>query len=86
MISKEDLIENKKLMFLGAVAFDSVNGFWIVSSVPRFPAKVSTGFDYRKSQTKNGQTIFCVTVPNTMEDKISKFDYINTLSVKFKHN
>lgn len=54
------------------MAFDRVNGFWIVSSVPRFPAKVSTGFDYRISQTENGQTIFCVTVPQKMEDKIKQ--------------
>lgn len=81
-----DLIENKKDMFSGAVAFDRVNGFWIVSSVPRFPAKVSTGFDYRINQTKKGQIILCVTVPEKIEDKISKYNYIITLFVTFKPN
>lgn len=71
-------------MFPGLVAFDSGNGFWIVSSVPRFPAKVSTGFDFRISQTKKGQTILCVTVPGDMEDKISKFYHMCiNLFVKF---
>lgn len=56
----------------GAVAFDKDNGFWMVSSVPHFPAKVSSGFIYRSSQTKNGQTILCVTVPAKMKNKINQ--------------
>lgn len=60
-------------MITGAVAFGETEGFWIISSVPRFPAKVSTGYNYSESQTKKGQTILCVTVPENMEDKISKF-------------
>lgn len=57
----------------GAVAFNATKGFWIISSVPRFPANVSIGYNYGKSQTKKGQIILCVTVPGNMEDKISKF-------------
>lgn len=60
-------------MITGAVAFGETEGFWIISSVPRFPAKVSTGYNYSESQTKKGQIILCVTVPRNMEDKISKF-------------
>lgn len=60
-------------MITGAVVFGETEGFWIISSVPRFPAKVSTGYNYSESQTKKGQIILCVTVPGNMEDKISKF-------------
>lgn len=60
-------------MITGAVVFGETEGFWIISSVPRFPAKVSTGYNYGESQTKKGQIILCVTVPGNMEDKISKF-------------
>lgn len=60
-------------MITGAVVFGETEGFWIISSVPRFPAKVSTGYNYNESQTKKGQIILCVTVPGNMEDKISKF-------------
>lgn len=61
-------------MITGAVAFGETEGFWIISSVPRFPwpASGSTGYNYGESQTKNGQIILCVTVPENMEDKISK--------------
>lgn len=62
-------------MITGAVAFGEIEGFWIISSVPRFPwpASGSTGYNYGESQTKKGQIILCVTVPENMEDKISKF-------------
>lgn len=62
-------------MITGAVAFGETEGFWIISSVPRFPwpASGSTGYNYGESQTKKGQIILCVTVPENMEDKISKF-------------
>lgn len=56
----------------GAVAFNATKGFWIISSVPRFPANVSIGYNYGKSQTKKGQIILCVTVPGNMEDKIKE--------------
>lgn len=61
-------------MITGAVAFGETEGFWIISSVPRFPwpASGSTGYNYGESQTKKGQIILCVTVPENMEDKISK--------------
>lgn len=61
-------------MITGAIAFGETEGFWIISSVPRFPwpASGSTGYNYGESQTKKGQIILCVTVPENMEDKISK--------------
>ena len=58
--------------YLGALAFDHTSGFWIVSSVPRFPTPVKDGYKYKDEQTKYGQTILCVSVDKTMEAKISK--------------
>nr|XP_022297821.1 plancitoxin-1-like [Crassostrea virginica] len=54
----------------GALAFDRTSGFWIVSSVPRFPAPVKDGYKYQDQQKTFGQTILCVSVDKTMEDKI----------------
>lgn len=56
----------------GVLAFDKNTGFWIVSSVPKFPSPVAEGFRFLNSQTKFGQTILCVTVANTVENSLSK--------------
>lgn len=47
----------------GAVAFDKMRGFWMVSSVPKFPPpRLPNGFHYRGGQTTYGQTVLCVTI------------------------
>lgn len=46
----------------GALAFGSSKGFWMISSVPKFPAMASTRYAYLDSQTVYGQTILCVTL------------------------
>ncbi|XP_061180817.1 deoxyribonuclease-2-alpha-like [Saccostrea echinata] len=60
----------------GTYAFGKDSGFWIISSVPRFPAavpesimeSVSDSYIYKDSQTVKGQIIFCVTLgPKYME-------------------
>lgn len=43
----------------------------MISSVPRFPANVSEGFQYLIPQTRFGQIVLCVTVPQSIESKIS---------------
>lgn len=57
--------------FSGVLAFDNTKGFWIVSSVPRFPSPVAKGFMFSDSQTKFGQSILCVTVAKTVENILS---------------
>lgn len=52
----------------GVLAFDNTKGFWIVSSVPRFPSPVAKGFMFSDSQTKFGQSTLCVTVAKTVEN------------------
>lgn len=46
----------------GALAFSKSSGFWMVSSVPRFPAAQRDGYHYFVPQTIYGQIILCVTV------------------------
>lgn len=46
----------------GVLAFGSSNGFWMISSVPKFPALESNGYEYKPGQLKFGQTILCVTL------------------------
>lgn len=48
----------------------------MVSSVPRFPAKKSNGYNYLVNQTRYGQTILCVTVGKAVENDLSKYNYI----------
>lgn len=43
----------------------------MVSSVPKFPAKKSSGYNYLDNQTIYGQTILCVTVAKAVENDLS---------------
>lgn len=54
----------------GALAFGSSNGFWMVSSVSKFPAPVANGYEYLTPQLKYGQTILCVTLAKSMKSII----------------
>lgn len=54
----------------GVLAFDSTMGFWMVSSIPRFPSKVSLGFNFSISQTLYGQIVLCTTVRESVKDII----------------
>lgn len=47
----------------GAYAFDDDTGFWLISSVPEFPAPRKQGYRYELKQIVKGQSILCVTVP-----------------------
>lgn len=53
-------------------AFDKEQGFWIVSSVPNFPAPLSKGYEYDKSQFRHAQTLICITLKSKYLDVISK--------------
>lgn len=65
------LVNNIFNLIKGSLAFDNTLGFWIVSSVPKFPANTSSGYTYLKKQIRYGQTILCVTIPKTAENDIS---------------
>ncbi|XP_056011276.1 plancitoxin-1-like isoform X2 [Ostrea edulis] len=46
----------------GAYAFDDKSGFWLILSVPKFPAPKKHGYSYGKEQISKGQTVLCVTL------------------------
>ncbi|XP_061184097.1 plancitoxin-1-like [Saccostrea echinata] len=46
----------------GMYAFDEKQGFWLISSVPQFPAPLSHGYNYEQGQTKLGQAMICVSL------------------------
>ncbi|XP_078327220.1 plancitoxin-1-like [Crassostrea virginica] len=54
----------------GVYAFDRKQGFWIVSSVPNFPAPSSNGYKYNESQFRNAQTLICITLKSEYLDDI----------------
>lgn len=56
--------------WLGALAFDQKTGFWMISSIPRFPAKVSDGYHFSDNQTRFRQIVLCVTVPLSVKIRI----------------
>ncbi|XP_062586026.1 uncharacterized protein LOC134247711 [Saccostrea cucullata] len=46
----------------GMYAFDEKQGFWLISSVPKFPAPLSHNYSYEQEQTKLGQAMICVSL------------------------
>lgn len=60
----------KKVLFLGAIGFGTMFGFWMISSVPRFPAERSMGYKFKEEQTYYGQMILCVTLPKSLKSTI----------------
>lgn len=58
----------------GVTAFDNETGFWIISSVPRFPTVASEGYQFMANQTRFGQTILCITFRSeNVKKEISMF-------------
>lgn len=60
---------------LGVIGFDRKTGFWMISSVPRFPASTSEKYEFKRNQTRYGQIIFCVTVRKSYKDDIGTCIY-----------
>lgn len=54
----------------GALAFDKNTGFWIISSIPRFPAKADGGYIFADQQLPYGQIALCVTVLQSEKNQI----------------
>ena len=53
-------------------AFDDKEGFWLISSVPEFPAPKSRGYFYKQKQTKVGQALLCVSLNKKYHTVIGK--------------
>lgn len=69
------------LKIIGALAFGKNTGFWMISSIPRFPANTSNGYIFQNAQKKNGQIVLCVTVDKEDQDEIGNDIFL----IKTKH-
>jgi len=54
----------------GAVAFDLKSGFWLIHSVPRFPANARDGYMYPETGLRYGQSMMCITFDYDQFEKI----------------
>ncbi|KAM9244858.1 deoxyribonuclease-2-beta [Dugong dugon] len=45
----------------GLLLWNSVQGFWLIHSIPRFPPIPEEGYDYPPTGRRNGQTGICIT-------------------------
>lgn len=62
---------------IGVLAFDKKTGFWMISSIPRFPAEASKGYIFSDEQKPFGQIVLCVTVKQTDKKKIGNDIFFN---------
>lgn len=69
--------EHQALLLLGALAFDKNTGFWIISSIPRFPAIADRGYIFANQQTLFGQITLCVTVLHSEKQQIGNNIFLN---------
>uniref|UniRef100_K1QD32 Plancitoxin-1 n=1 Tax=Magallana gigas TaxID=29159 RepID=K1QD32_MAGGI len=56
----------------GAYAFDKDSGFWLILSVPFFPAPQKQNYSYGQSQLVKGQTVLCITLDLNFMEEIEK--------------
>jgi deoxyribonuclease-2 len=58
----------------GVLGFDEQGGFWLIHSVPRFPANISDGTypGLPEDETRYGQTFMCISTSLADLDKVSK--------------
>lgn len=57
----------------GAYAFDKDSGFWLILSVPFFPAPQKQNYSYGHSQLVMGQTVLCITLDLNFMEEIGNF-------------
>lgn len=56
---KNTSIDDFLFKIIGVLAFDKNTGFWMISSIPRFPANTSKGYMFQNEQKKYGQIVLC---------------------------
>ena len=49
----------------GALAFDEESGFWLISSVPKYPNGAGVGYEYPQTGYIYGQLMICITFKST---------------------
>lgn len=76
---KNTSIDDFLFKIIGVLAFDKNTGFWMISSIPRFPA--SKRYIFQDEQKENGQIVLCVTVDQKDQDEIGNAIFL----IKTKH-
>ncbi|KAL3072658.1 hypothetical protein niasHS_017632 [Heterodera schachtii] len=56
----------------GMLVFDDISGFWLVHSVPKFPASTGADYVYPQSGKRNGQSMLCITLSSTALKEIGQ--------------
>lgn len=59
----------------GVIHFNSISGFWLIHSVPKYPLPYPGPYSYTSSPY--GQTYICVSVPLSYIDYIGKLHQVN---------
>ncbi len=56
----------------GAIGFDQNTGFWLISSVPKFPVQANEQYAYPSSGAEYGQSLLCVSVKSDQIPNIAR--------------
>lgn len=48
--------------FTGVYAFDKVTGFWLITSIPKFPPPKSKGYAFNMAAVQDGHMALCLTL------------------------
>ena len=69
--------------FSGAIGFDKTDGFWLITSLPKFPSPKADGYKFPSNGDVYGQTFLCISMNYDMLDIVGEFD-VNYKSNKCK--
>lgn len=59
----------------GAFAFDKDSGFWLILSVPNFPAPRKQKYSYEHEQIRYAQSILCISIDRKYMKEMGDFFY-----------
>jgi len=59
--------------FSGAIGFDKTDGFWLITSLPKFPSPKSDGYKFPSNGDVYGQTFLCISMNYDMLDIVGEF-------------
>ena len=68
-----DFCHQLLIIFPGAIGFDKTDGFWLITSVPKFPSPKSNGYKFPSNGDVYGQTFLCISMNYDMLDIVGEF-------------
>ena len=73
------------IIFSGAIGFDKTDGFWLITSLPKFPSPKSKGYTFPSNGHVYGQTFLCISMNYDMLDIVGELVQItSSINVKQK--